>query len=88
MKVTIVFSLLDVLLSVIDNIFKQETSVLITIVGQLINLVINNNLSCLYILNNLLNIQTQELLVEINLLKTIENTPKGISSDYAYKWID
>lgn len=88
LKITVVFPLLDVLLSGIDDRFKQETSDLIKVIGQLINLELNSNSSCLYILNNLLNVQTQELLIEIDLLKSIENTPKGTSSDYIYKWID
>lgn len=82
LKITVVFPLLDVLLSGIDDRFKQETSDLIKVIGQLINLELNYNSSCLYILNDLLNVQTQELLVEIDLLKTIEDTPKGTSSDY------
>ncbi|XP_025192695.1 zinc finger MYM-type protein 1-like [Melanaphis sacchari] len=77
-----------VLLSGIDDRFKQETSDLITVIGQLINLELNCNSSCIYILKNLLNIQTQDLFVEIKLLKSIEDTPKGTSSDYVYKWLD
>ncbi|XP_060863377.1 zinc finger MYM-type protein 1-like [Metopolophium dirhodum] len=88
MKVTVVFPLLDVLLSGIDDRFKQETSDLITVIGQLINLELNCNSSCIYILKNLLNIRTQDLFVEIKLLKSLEDTPKGTSSDYVYKWLD
>ncbi|KAL4096689.1 hypothetical protein QTP88_021594 [Uroleucon formosanum] len=88
MKLTVVFPLLDLLLSGIDDRFKQETSDLITVIGQLINLELNCNSSCVYILKNLLNIQTQDLFVEIKLLKSIEDTPKGTSSDYVYKWLD
>lgn len=58
MKLTVVFPLLDVLLSGIDDRFKQETSDFITVIGQLINLELNCNSSCVYILKNLLNIQT------------------------------
>lgn len=83
-KVTVVFPLLDVLLSGIDDRFKQETSDLITVIGQLINLELNSNSPYIYILNNLLNIQTQDLFVEIKFLKSIEDTPKGTSSDYIY----
>lgn len=43
MKVTVVFPLLDVLLSGIDDRFKQETSDLITVIRQLINLELNCN---------------------------------------------
>lgn len=50
MKLTVVFPLLDVLLSGIDDRFKQETSDLITVIGQLINLELNCNSSCVYIL--------------------------------------
>jgi len=74
-----------VLLSGINDRFKQETSDLITVIGQLINLELNCNSPYIYILNNLLNIQTQDLFVEIKLLKSIEDTPKGTSSDYIYK---
>ncbi|KAL4091829.1 hypothetical protein QTP88_026451 [Uroleucon formosanum] len=88
MKLTVGFPLLDLLLSGIDDRFKQETSDLITVIGQLINLELNCNSSCVYILKNLLNIQTQDLFVEIKLLKSIEDTPKGTSSDYVYKWLD
>jgi len=88
MKVNVVFPLLDVLLSGIDDRFKQETSDLITVIGQLINLELNCNSPYIYILNNLLNIQTQDLFVEIKLLKSIEDTPEGTSSDNIYKWLD
>lgn len=88
MKLTVVFPLLDVLLSGIDDRFKQETSNLITVIGQLINLELKSNSSCVYILKNLLNIQTQDLFVEIKLLKSIEDTLKGTSSDFVYKWLD
>ncbi|KAL4153862.1 hypothetical protein QTP88_001695 [Uroleucon formosanum] len=88
MKLAVGFPLLDLLLSGIDDRFKQETSDLITVIGQLINLELNCNSSCVYILKNLLNIQTQHLFVEIKLLKSIEDTPKGTSSDYVYKWLD
>jgi hypothetical protein len=77
-----------VLLFGIDDRFKQETSDLLTVIGQLINLELNCNSPYTYILNNLLNIQTQDLFVETKLLKNIEDTPKGTSSDYVYKWLD
>jgi hypothetical protein len=65
MKVTVVFPILDVLLFGIDNRFKQENYDLIIVIKQLINLELNCNLSYVYILKNLLNIQTQDLFVEI-----------------------
>jgi len=58
-----------VLLFGIDDRFKQETSDLITVIGQLINLELNCNSSCIYILKNLLNIQTQDLFIEIKLFE-------------------
>lgn len=80
MKINVVFPLLDVLLSAIDDRFDQETSDLINIIGKIINLELNDKSPSLYILEKLINIKTQELLVEIKLLKNVQNTPKGTSS--------
>lgn len=88
MKITVFFPLLDVLLSGIDSRFKQETSDLITTIGKLINLELDVTSSCLYILENLINVQTQELLAEIKLLKNVQDTPKGTSSKCIYEWLD
>jgi len=61
-----------VLLSGVDDRFKPETSDLKTVIGKLINLEYNCNSSCVYIIDDLLNIQTQDLFVEIKVLKSIE----------------
>lgn len=88
MKISVFFPLLDVLLSGIDSRFKQGTWDLITTIGKLINLELDVTSFFLYILEYLINIQTQELLVEIKLLKNVQDTPKETSSKCIYEWLD
>lgn len=85
MKVTVFIPTLDVFISAIDDRFKQETTDLIIIIGKLINLDLDAQFPGLYILEKLLNIKNHELLIEIQLLTNIQDTPKRTSSKCIYK---
>ncbi|XP_050056135.1 zinc finger MYM-type protein 1-like [Aphis gossypii] len=78
--------LIDNLVNGLSIRFNQENLDLISAVGNLLKLELNNSFS--NILSKLFNISIDELETEIKILKHMPDVPSGTSSESIYVWLD
>lgn len=86
MKVTSFNVVLDDLLNGLNDRFNQETLKLILAVTNLLKL--EPSQEDLLYLNNVFGIDSEQIQVEIMLLKNIPNIPSGTTSKTLHQWID